>query len=401
MISRGRLLFITISLTCVALLVGGTLMAAPDRNGQQEQDSLYRYLSVFAEVLDLVKRAYVDKTETDSLMTGALEGSTDALDPFSMYVPAGALERYQVAREIGARRSGLIVLKERGVAYVVGVRAGSPGAEAGFERGDFIASINDRSTRELALWEIHELMAGPVGTSLKVERVRLGQQEDIDLALADFPATHAAELTAEQGVAVLRLESFDGSTYRNVASTLSTVRGDGAVLPQLREADKLIIDLRDVAGGAEAVAYRVASLFARGDLGVLAARDETLESFASEDEPQWQGRIVVLINQGTQGAAEVLASVLDQRVDAELVGERSFGHSGRQSLITLSNGDRLQITTAFFTGPDNAPINAGLEPDVLVRPRGFGLEEEKTDAVLDRALEVILNDAEVELERAA
>ena len=401
MISRGRLLFITASLSCVALLLGGTLLAAPDTDGDDPKDSLFKYLSMFTDVLDLVKRAYVDQTETDALLTGALEGSTDALDPFSMYIPATAVDRYQAVRGIGTRRSGLIVLKERGVAYIVGVQRNSPAASAGLERGDFIASIDERSTREMALWEIHERLAGEVGTDLAIERIRLGQQEIVPLTLAEFSSAGAAELTAVRGVAVLRLDTFDSGTRANVESTLATLRGDGAVLPALRENDKLILDLRNAAGGDEAIAYEVASLFARGDLGVLADRNTTLESFDSEGDPRWQGQMAVLINQGTQGAAEVLAAVLHQRVEATLIGERSFGHSGRQSVIELSNGDRLQITTAFFTGPDQNPINAGLEPDHLVRPRGFGLDDDQSDAVLDRALEVILEESPVELERAA
>jgi hypothetical protein len=132
---------------------------------------------------------------------------------------------------------------------------------------------------------------------------------------------------------------------------------------------RLLIDVRGVCSGEPEVAYAVANLFANGDLGVLKRRSEELKAFNNAGQPAWQGKIVVLVDRGTLGAAEVFASVLRQKVKAELVGERTFGHAGKLGMTELSTGGRLLYTEAFYTGPDKEPIREGLKPDLLVDER--------------------------------
>lgn len=403
MISRGRLLFILVSLTTVVLVVGGSLKAATARERDDGSDSLYKYLTVFMEVLQLVDRAYVDQTDPTALLAGALEGSADALDPFSLYIPSGEVDAYLDEHDQVLARSGLMVLKERGVAYAVTVAKGSPAEMAGLERGDVLASIDGQSTREHPLWQVERWLAREPGSVLEIERLRLGQREIVELTLGAYPRP-AAVLEAHRGVPVLRLEAIDETTVQNVEASLATLRGEGTPLPGLEVPETLVIDLRDVAGGDPQAAYRVAGLFAEGELGVLRAREETLEVFASEQPPRFTGKVAILTNRTTQGAAEILTAVLEQRTDATLVGDRTFGHSGRQSLIPLSNGDRLRLTNAFFTGPDRTPLNEALEPDLRVRPLTFGLgpDEATKDQVLERALAVVLGEEEIgEARRAA
>ncbi|RMH18024.1 MAG: PDZ domain-containing protein [Acidobacteria bacterium] len=403
MLSRGRLAFILSSLAVLLLVVGGSLWAATSRAQDDGRDSLYKYLSVFTEVLKLIDRAYVDETDPDVLMGGALEGVTDALGPFSTYVPASRVDDFVASREVGTRHSGLLVLKERGVAYAMSVVPGSPAAEAGIERGDLIATIQGRRTRPMPVWEIQALLAGPPGTRIELHRIRMGEQADVAFTLAEFPPPGTL-LEVRRGVPVLRLRAIGDATPGDVETSLETLRGEGPSFPDLSHPDKLVLDLRDLAQGDPAAAYRVAELFAGGgELGVLRDRDEVLETFTSDAEPSFSGSLVVLINRGTQGAAEVLASVLHQRLGAQLIGEPTFGHCGRPSLVPLSNGDRLEVTTAFFTGPDREPIDDGLEPDEIVRPRTFTLDEEAPDddPVLERALEVVLGEVGVERKKAA
>lgn len=390
MMRRGRLLFIILSLAVVAVMVGGSLLAATAR--RDGADSPYKYLSMFVEVLDLVKRAYVDETETSVLMEGALEGATDALGPFSFYVPANALEGFEQARTVGASRSGLIVLKERGVAFVAGVVRGSPAAQAGIERGDLIATLQGRPTRKMLLWEIQSILASEPGTEIKLHRIRLGEQQDVRFALATYPRP-GVRLDTVRGVAVLDLEVFDAATAHDLALTLRSLEATADPAPLVSVRDTLILDLRNLVGGDPAAGYEVAGLFASGDLGVLKAGEQTLETFTAKTPPRWTGEVVVLVNGGTQGAAEILASVLAAQPNVHVVGQPSFGHSGRESLVPLSNGDRLQVTTAFFTGPDLQPLDQRLEPDVVVRPQGFDLDgDADRDDILEHAVGLVLGD---------
>src|ERR1700712_4510251 len=141
--NRSRIAFLVLSAALVLPILAGTLLrAAGAKEKSTEEDSFYKYLSVFSEVLGLVRQAYVDEPDTRALMSGALDGTTDALDPFSLYVPGDQLASYQQAQSVGRHYSGLALLKERGVAYVVAVEKGSPAAQANVRVGDIVSKID-------------------------------------------------------------------------------------------------------------------------------------------------------------------------------------------------------------------------------------------------------------------
>ena len=393
--SRSRIAFFVLSLVVVSSLAGGRWFAEAVRD---EDDSLYKYLSTFTEVLSLIRQAYVDDTDLDRLMVGALDGTTEALDPFSLYVPADRVEGFLAARERGSRLSGLTLLKERGIAFVVAVEAGSPAAEAGIVPGDLVTEIDGRSTRVMPLWEVQQLMAGEPGRVLDLELIRRGEEISTSFALAAYDAALATwQPVGPQGdrVAELRVNRFETGTAERVAAALAAVREAGL--------SRLLVDLRDIAGGDTPAAYEVAGLFTSGELGRLVQRGETIQTFEGGERPAWEGRIVVLVNRGTLGAAEVLAKVLRQRADAELVGETTFGHAGRQEEARLSSG-RLFFTSAFYTGPDGAPLDEGLEPDESVDLASRGYEEREvplSELIHRRGLERLRGVADEGVARAA
>jgi carboxyl-terminal processing protease len=387
---RSRFVFFLLSLTLLASLAGGRWFVAAAQQVQGE-DSLYKYLSTFTEVLSLVSRAYVDETDVETLMIGALDGTTDALDPFSVYVPAAQLESYVAAREIGTRYSGVTLLKERGIAFVLSVAEGSPAAEADVRGGDVVTTIDGRSTRLMPLWEVQRALAGKPGQKVEMGLIRRGEEMTSAFTLAPFEVP-AARLEAisegERHGSLLRIGRFDERTPEAVT----------ALVRQAREAGhgRLLVDLRDSSEGDGAIAYQVGGLFAQGELGRLMRRDQALEVFREEEAPLWDGALVVLVNRGTLGAAEVLASILAQRADAELVGETTFGHAGRQERANLSTGGGLFFTSAFFTGPDGEPLDEGLEPDQVVDAFVRGLDDRETplsELILRRGISRLLADA--------
>jgi len=357
--NRSRIAFLVLSAALVMPILAGTLLRAAGEK-TPEEDSFYKYLSVFSEVLGLVRQAYVDEPDSRALMSGALDGTTDALDPFSLYVPGDQLASYQQAQTVGRRYSGLALLKERGVAYVVAVEKGSPAAQANVRVGDIVAKIDNRSTRLMPLWEMQELLARQPGTHVPLEMIRVGEtlQASFDLKPFEPPPVAAEEV---QGATLLRIPSFAAGAPADVRKALEKAGP--------RAAGKLLVDLRGVASGEPGVAYEVAQLFATGDLGVLSGRGNTIQSFAGSGTPLYQGKIVILVDRGTLGASEVFASVLRQKVKAELVGERTFGHAGRQGVADLSSGGRLLFTDAFYTGPDKKPLKEALKPDLVVDER--------------------------------
>ncbi|HVR30825.1 MAG TPA: S41 family peptidase [Thermoanaerobaculia bacterium] len=387
--NRSRLVFLFASSALVLTILSGTLLGAPSRAG--EDDSIYKYLSVFTEVLRLVRQAYVDETDLDLLMSGALDGAPDALDPFSMYVPEEAVQSYLAARRLGVTRSGLRLAKERGIAFVVAVQEEGPAAKIGLKQGDIIAEIDGQSTRELPQWKIEERLSGAPGTRVELEVLRAGETKDLVLELSEFEPL-VAYLEEFEGVPLLRIAAFSAEAPRRVRELLSGVAGD-----------ELLIDVRGVAFGEVETAYEVAKLFADGDLGFLLKRDQKLESYSSQAARSWRGDAAVLVNRGTQGAAEVFAQILRQRGGAKLVGQPTFGFAGRTKVIDLAAGGSLVLTDAFFTGPDGKPLDDSVEPDVVVGVRAGSfkeLEQSIEDLILKRALDVLRGGAR-EVEKKA
>ncbi len=394
--NRSRIAFLVLSAALVLPILAGTLLrAAGEKEKSTEEDSFYKYLSVFSEVLGLVRQAYVDEPDTRALMSGALDGTTDALDPFSLYVPGDQLANYQQAQSVGRHYSGLALLKERGVAYVVAVEKGSPAAQANVQVGDIVAKIDNRSTRLMPLWEMQELLARRPGTHVPLELIRVGEtvQATFDLKPFDPPPVATEEVS---GATLLRIPSFAPGTPDDVRKALQKAGP--------RAAGKLLVDLRGVASGEPGVAYEVAELFTSGDLGVLSGRGNTIQSFTGKDAPLFQGRIVILVDHGTLGASEVFASVLRQKAKAELVGERTFGHAGRQGVADLSSGGRLLFTDAFYTGPDKKPLKEALKPDLVVDERSRTYLEKDVpigDLILKRGVRHLLGEDTDSAKKAA
>ncbi|MFL6199498.1 MAG: S41 family peptidase [Thermoanaerobaculia bacterium] len=358
--SRNRVIFFLVSVLLVLPIVGDTLLRAAERGEPGDEDSFYKYLSVFTEVLGLVRQAYVDQPEMDTLIAGALDGTTDALDPFSIYVPAKHIDAYLSARTLGLRNSGLVLLKEHGILYVVAAEKGSPAEAAGVKAGDIVAEVDDRPTRTMPLWEVQEVLAGKPGTKVSLEMVRVGEAVPVSFELKPFDPPPVG-LSEVEGAPMLRIPSFE----KGAADRVKALLQENAA----KTRQGLLVDLRGVSSGEVEVAYQIAELFASGDLGALKRRDKELETYSGAQQPVWQGKMVVLVDRSTLGAAEVLATILRQKVKAELVGERTFGHAGRLGTVDLSSGGRLLYTEAFYTGPDREPLQDALKPDLLVDER--------------------------------
>jgi carboxyl-terminal processing protease len=231
-----------------------------------------------------------------------------------------------------------------------------------------------------------------------VEVIRQGEPVKLAFDLKPFapPPPALDEVRRPDGTAqVLRIPGFGPDTAQAVRAILSR----GAE----RNRSRLLIDLRGVAAGDPEAAYAVSELFAKGDLGQLAGRTGTVKTFAGAAAPVWSGKAVVLVDRGTLGASEVLATVLHQKIGAELVGERTFGHAGRQGSLTLTSG-RLLYTDAFYSGPDKKPLREALKPDLVVdeRVRTF-LEKDAPidDLILDRGVRRLLGNEGETAKKAA
>jgi len=382
--NRSRLAFLGISLALLMPLVSGVLWStAASAGAAGSDDSIYKYLSIFSEVFSLVRSNYVDPTDSEQLLAGAIDGTEDALDPFSAVIRAGEMPDYEKSLTDAVPHSGLVLGRDRGVAYVVSVEEGSPAASAGFERGDVLAELGGAETRVMPLWKLERQLAGAPGTKLDFRIVRDGETMEKSLVLGTFTPA-APRLEQAGGFPLLRLP-------RIVAGTVDQVRPLLAGLAS-SSSPKLLVDLRGSADGDIEAAYRVGGLFADGELGRLDRRGETVRSFANESAPVWKGEIVALVDGGTLGAAEILAAILRDRAGAKLVGVPTFGWAGERSYFDLSDGAKLHLTSAFYTGPDGQPISKSLEPGDLVDElsRSFGEAEKPLDElILERGIRLL------------
>ena len=369
--TQHRTRFLVISLVLSALFSAASWLAAQARREAPEPDSRYKYESVFHETLQRVREAYVNEVDDRQLMAGAYEGAADALGAFAVYVPAEQVAEYRRARAQSRRDNGLLLVRERGWIYVAGVEEGSPAETAGFERGDLVAKVGGEPTRDLQVWQIESHLAGHADRPVAVTVVRQGENHDLKLEPAGAAAARpAVRVETVSGIPVLRIGRFESDTAAAVERELRRLGPS---------AGKLAVDLRGTVNGDPAAAFEVADLLLSGELGTLKAREEVQKRFAASGEPVWRGQMVVLVDRGSLGAAEVLAAALKQGAGATLVGETTFGHAGEQKEVELASGAVLELTGAFYAGPDGELLDEGLEPDVEVDERSRRLGERDLD----------------------
>jgi carboxyl-terminal processing protease len=399
---RPRLRFLALSLLLLLPLVAGVLLhaARPDEK-EPGGDQLYKYLSIFSETLNLVRQNYVESSDIGALMSGAMEGSTDALDPYSIFLPASVTADEEPVVTPGSRHGGLVVLTDRGVAFAASVEAGSAAAAAGVEAGDILSKVGPHPTRQMPLWAInHELsvgLAGAPGTELDLEIVRTGETKVVRLKAAP-DSVPPPRLERAGGFPMLAIARIDATA---VGPARELIAGLAAGTER-----KLLVDLRGLAGGDADAAYALAGLFAKGDLGALRGKKEAaaIRTFRSEAAPVLVGEIAVLVDGYTAGAAEILAATLRQSAGARLVGVPSFGWAGERTRMQLSNGARLILTTAYFSAADGKPLSESLTPDLLVDDLGRRFEERErplSELILDRGIQLLSGASELVEKKAA
>ena len=377
----GRALLVLATIALLAPIAAGSFSRAV-ASSDDKPDSFYREFSVFTEVLEHIRKRYVEETSLESLFSGAFDGAVDALDPMATYVPAESVEAYRSALSQAFERSGLRLVRDRGFLFVVGVAPASPGHDAGLESGDILSKLNGRSTRLTPLWEAQMTLGGEPGAVVTAEVLRQGRMEEFEVTLGEFESAEA-EAEMRDGVALIRIGRFEPGLVGRLETYLAG--------SEIAASGKLVLDLRNTAGGDAATALAAADLFVDGALGELRERSIVIESFTSSRPRIWDGQVVLITDRGSQGASEIFAAALQQGAGAAIVGGGTFGHAGRSSSRSLSTGGELFYTDAFYAAPDGTVLREPLVPDVRVTARVRRLvdaEKALEDLVLERAIEV-------------
>ena len=393
------------------------------------KDSLYRPLGLFTEVLSLVRGNYVEKVEVKPLMAGAFAGMTEAMDPFSEYVPPEKMAAFEAARAAREKadhvESGLVLARRAGYPLVVTAVPGSPAAAAGIRADDIIEKVGGASARSLGLWEVEAALSGKPGgkASVLVVREAKPRRQTLEIVRASWtPQLPSAQRIS--GELVVSVPAFGPGSADALAKLLAP----------LDRTKSLVLDLRGNAYGSWDEAARAAALLGpAGPLGELKGRKITGRTWKAEAGQRiHEGGLVLLVDSGTGGPAELFAAALresaakelgidvsaalkrdEKRAERELedeappapaptfdrkklsvriVGEPTFGMGLTQEVVRLASGGALKITVGkVWTSAGRSLSPRGLEPDdrvFHVLPEE-GEEAKTPDPFLERALKVV------------
>jgi carboxyl-terminal processing protease len=349
------------------------------------QDAPYQHLKIFDDVVTMISSQYVEEVNIDKVMSGAMHGLADGLDPDSAYLTPAQVKQVEAGTPLPPAGVGLELTRQYYL-RVIAARDNSPAAKAGLRTGDYIRAINDLPTREMSVWEGMRMLRGAAGTKVTVTVIR-GNAADphvVELVRQAEPPSVVTGRVAAPGVGYIRIAGISKDTAEQVKTHAADAVKNGAT--------KLIVDVRRVSNGSPEDGLAVARLFvAKGTLAMRETKSGPRETIASA---AGDGSItlpaVVLIDTGTSAAAEVFASALSGNKRADLIGEHTIGRAAEQKLIKLPDGAGLWLSTMRYLTPAGTPLHEkGLEPTVVVDDPDveFGQPAPTADPILEKALE--------------
>ena len=336
---------------------------------QQPANDPNAQLRIFESVLQHIQSDYVDEPNMEKVRAGALRGLAYGLDPYSTYLTPEQVKEYNAGNKDNLVGIGAEMSQVASYLYVISPMKGSPADQAGIKAGDIIEYIDNKATRDISLYDAKQLLNGAAGSEVKLRVLRANTSPLTINVKRGSSRAAAAEGRMEAGrVGILRINSLNDGESNEAKAKLQDLLKQGA--------QKIVLDLRDTAGGSLNEAVAVANLFIKdGVIAQTVGREgKSLKTFSADPKANlFTGQLVAMIDTGTAGAAEVVASALIERNRAQVVGEKSFGAGTEQQLFTLRGGDGLLLTTIkwassngkTFLGEDRA--HSGVAPSVEVK----------------------------------
>src|SRR3982751_6390509 len=368
---RTKFILTLLSATLTLYTALGGLIST---RAQQPANDPNAQLRIFESVLQHIQNDYVDEPNMEKVRAGALRGLAYGLDPYSTYLTPEQVREFNAGNKDNQAGIGAELSQVASYLYIIAPMKGSPADQAGINAGDIIEYIDNKATRDISLYDAKQLLNGAAGTEVKLRVLRANSSPLTVTVKRGSARAAAAEARMEAGRGgILRINSFADGESAEVRARLQDLLKQGA--------QKVVIDIRDTAGGSLTEAVAVANLFIKdGVLAQTVGREgKALKTFTADPKAAiFTGPVVALIDSGTAGAAEVVASALAERNRGQLVGEKSFGAGTEQQLFTLRGGDGLLLTTVkwassngkAFLGEDRA--HSGIAPTVEVKGTELG-----------------------------
>jgi carboxyl-terminal processing protease len=348
----------------VLLLTGWSSLKA--KTGEENPD-VYQYLRLFSDVLNIVQDNYVEKVDLKKLMYGAVSGMLRELDPHSSFLKPEEYKELQVETKGKFGGLGIEITTRDGTLTVVSPLEGTPADKAGIQAGDQIVKIDDQPTQDMSLTEAVQKMRGAKGTKVKLTIIRKGERKPLEFELTreTISIQSVKWRTLEPGYGYIRISSFQSGTVNDLRKALDQLESDNHPL------QGLVLDLRNDPGGLLDQAVEVADEFI--DEGLIVYTGGRLENQKMRFEAHKNSTprnfpIVVLVNSGSASASEIVAGALQDHKRAIILGEPTFGKGSVQTVIPMSDGSAMRLTTSLYYTPSGRSIQAkGIEPDILVK----------------------------------
>jgi carboxyl-terminal processing protease len=363
MISNKKRLFFNI--TIISAFIVGILFlnGSSGTENKDAADDIYKNIDIFLEVLQQVEDNYVEPQDTTTLINGALKGMVESLDPHSSYMTKD--EREDLMNETEGSFSGIgieISLKDN-VLTVISPIEDTPAYKAGMKAGDKIIKIEDKLTLDMDLQDAIKLIRGPKGTEVKLTISREGADKPLAFTITRdvIPLRSVKNYNLGNEIGYVRVSNFYGNTYDDLVAALDNLEKTGKL-------KGLILDLRNNPGGLLEQSILVSDEFL--DSGVIVStkgRDikQNIEEHAQKNKKPREYPMVVLVNGGSASASEIVAGALQDNKRALILGTQTFGKGSVQTILPLSDGSGLRLTTARYYTPSGRSIQAsGITPDI-------------------------------------
>jgi carboxyl-terminal processing protease len=335
------------------------------------KNDLYEKIDLFGEVLEKIKKEYVDDIDQAEIMDSAINGALQSLDPYSAYMSPELFKEMQTDTSGKFGGLGIEIGMEAGVIKVISPIDDTPAAKAGIKAGDYIVKIGNEQVQGKSLMEAVKLMRGAVGTSINLTIRRKNVKKPLEIRITrkviEVQSVSSKILSKSKNLGYIRLKSFNENSDKQFLKTLKDFEKNSKITGY-------VLDLRNNPGGLLRQAINITDLFLDdGEIVSTKGRDisETRKFFARKGDEIKGKPIVVLINNGSASASEIFAGALKDHKRAIILGENSYGKGSVQSIIPLRNGGGMRLTISKYYLPSGKSISdVGVTPDIFVEEIG-------------------------------
>ena len=355
----------------------------------EDTDKLYDKIDLFSEVLEKIQNEYVEEIDQAETMDSAINGVLQSLDPYSAYMNPKIFEESQTETSGKFGGLGIEVSMESGVVKVIAPIDDTPAAKAGVKAGDYIVKINNEQVQGKSLMEDVNLMRGPVGSSIEITVGRKGLKKAkiFKIVREVIEIRSVVSKQVDKKVGYLRLRAFNENSSEQLNEEISEIEKNKKIIGY-------ILDLRNNPGGLLSQAVKISDFFLNdGEIVSTKGRKsrDNRKYFAKKGDKINGKPLIVLINNGSASASEIVAGALQDQKRAILLGETSFGKGSVQSIIPLKNRGAIRLTVSKYYLPSGKSISeVGVEPAIKVEEEGeeFSINT-TTDNQLNYAIELL------------